>query len=87
MYVLSRSFCLLFCEYFCWFKEINELLSGQLTDEDEAAVDEELAAILSEDMPQVPQQEPEIIVEEPEIIVEEPSPEQGKVNSYFCDKL
>ncbi|CAH1103164.1 unnamed protein product [Psylliodes chrysocephalus] len=40
--------------------EINELLSGQLTDEDEAAVEDELAAIISEEMPAVPSQEPEV---------------------------
>lgn len=41
-------------------QEINILLSGQLTEEDEAAVDEELANILAEDMPEVPTQEPEV---------------------------
>lgn len=57
-----------------FFKEINALLSGQLTEEDEEAVEEELAAILSEKLPEIPKQEPEIIITEH---IEEPSPEQG----------
>lgn len=66
---------------FLFFKEINALLSGQLTEEDEAAVDEELAAILSEQIPDVPTQEPDVSIEED---VEEPSPEKG-INIDICE--
>ncbi|CAG9816999.1 unnamed protein product [Phaedon cochleariae] len=38
--------------------EINDLLTGQLTEEDEEAVEAELAAIISEEMPEVPSVEP-----------------------------
>lgn len=54
-------------------QEINELLSGQLTEEDEAAVEEELAAIINDEMPEVPKQEPDVVED-----VKEPSPQKGK---------
>ncbi|KAJ3645379.1 hypothetical protein Zmor_023045 [Zophobas morio] len=40
-------------------EEINALLSGGLTEEDEAAVEDELAEIISQSLPTVPIQEPE----------------------------
>ncbi|XP_050499214.1 charged multivesicular body protein 6-A [Diabrotica virgifera virgifera] len=46
--------------------EINELLSGQLTDEDEAAVEEELAGMIEQEMPSVPSEEPKVEVNEEE---------------------
>nr|XP_023013767.1 charged multivesicular body protein 6-B [Leptinotarsa decemlineata]XP_023013768.1 charged multivesicular body protein 6-B [Leptinotarsa decemlineata] len=46
--------------------EINELLSGKLTDEDEAAVEEELAAIITEQLPEVPSEDPVPQVEKEE---------------------
>ncbi|XP_072377599.1 charged multivesicular body protein 6-A-like [Diabrotica undecimpunctata] len=46
--------------------EINELLSGQLTDEDEAAVEEELAGLIEQEMPAVPSEEPRVEVNEEE---------------------
>lgn len=52
-------------------------MSGELTAEDEAAVDDELAAILSEEMPEVPYQEPDVKVED----TEEPL-EKGKTVTY-----
>ncbi|KAJ8953605.1 hypothetical protein NQ318_003029 [Aromia moschata] len=38
--------------------EINELLSGRLTDEDEEEVEKELADIISEQLPEVPTENP-----------------------------
>ncbi|CAH1260992.1 unnamed protein product [Diabrotica balteata] len=46
--------------------EINDLLSGQLTDEDEAAVEEELAGLIEQEMPAVPSEEPRVEVNEEE---------------------
>lgn len=50
-------------------------MSGQLTEEDEAAVDEELAAILNEEMPEVPAETPDVIDE----VVDEPLAEKGRL--------
>ncbi|XP_015838517.1 charged multivesicular body protein 6-B isoform X1 [Tribolium castaneum] len=53
-------------------EEINALLSGGLTEEDEAAVEDELAEIIGQSLPNVPEDKPEIISEVPE------SPIKGK---------
>ncbi|CAH1954561.1 unnamed protein product [Acanthoscelides obtectus] len=57
--------------------EINELLSGQLTQEDEDAVEEELTNILKEQLPDVPIEEPtgDVDAEEEEKV---PAKEKGK---------
>ncbi|VEN46435.1 unnamed protein product [Callosobruchus maculatus] len=57
--------------------EINELLSGQLTEEDEDAVEEELTNILKEQLPNVPIDEPtgDGEIEEEETV---PVKEKGK---------
>ncbi|XP_044252388.1 charged multivesicular body protein 6-B isoform X2 [Tribolium madens] len=55
-------------------EEINALLSGGLTEEDEAAVEDELAEIISQSLPSVPEDKPEpkeIISEVPESPVKE----------------
>lgn len=62
------------------FQEINALLSGELTEEDEAAVDDELEAILNEQMPDAPKHEPEV---EDTTVVEEPTPKKGTI-FYHC---
>lgn len=53
--------------------EINQLLSGELTEEDEAAVEAELDEILQKQLPDVPIGEPEREVEEPKVEVDEPT--------------
>ncbi|XP_056645338.1 charged multivesicular body protein 6-A isoform X1 [Diorhabda sublineata] len=58
--------------------EINELLSGQLTEEDEAAVEEELAAIINEEMPAVPSEQPQMETHEDILEKENKLPEKLK---------
>ncbi|XP_019880965.1 charged multivesicular body protein 6 [Aethina tumida] len=61
-------------------EEINAMLSGTLTDEDEQAVEEELAEILSKQMPEVPETKLETEeVEEGEKEKESPKKEKAKV--------
>ncbi|EFA09032.1 charged multivesicular body protein 6-B isoform X2 [Tribolium castaneum] len=52
-------------------EEINALLSGGLTEEDEAAVEDELAEIIGQSLPNVPEDKPEIISEVPESPIKE----------------
>ncbi|KAL3272388.1 hypothetical protein HHI36_013865 [Cryptolaemus montrouzieri] len=47
--------------------EINAIISGNLTEEDEEAVDEELAAIISEQMPVLPEDDITVEPELPEV--------------------
>lgn len=62
-----------------FFQEINLLLSGQLTEDDESAVDEEFAAILADElgdkvadeMPEVPTENPEVEPVEGNCIINE----------------
>lgn len=52
-------------------------MSGELTEEDEQAVDEELAAILSEQLPDVPGLNPEFETENDEKL----SPQKGNTST------
>lgn len=62
------------------FQEINAIISGNLTEEDEEAVDEEFAAILSEQMPEVPESEVSVEPPLPEVPTD---PIQGNITKYF----
>ncbi|KAJ8882798.1 hypothetical protein PR048_014612 [Dryococelus australis] len=60
-------------------REIDELISGALTEEDEAAVEEELEALVGPTLPEVPMELPEAPSELPEVPMElpqEPSQEE-----------
>lgn len=55
-------------------QEISDLLSGNLTEEDETAVEEEYAALITENMPEVPSE----IISEPEEYEKEGKREKAK---------
>ncbi|CAH0564662.1 unnamed protein product [Brassicogethes aeneus] len=60
-------------------EEINAILSGNLTQEDEDAVEDELAEILKQEMPEIPTEKPDVIEEGEDVeMVEEESPKKGK---------
>jgi charged multivesicular body protein 6 len=61
-------------------EEINALLMGGLTEEDETAVEDELAEMISQSLPSVPSEEPEQMegVEVPESPVKEKSKRREK---------
>ena len=63
-------------------QEIDDILSGALTAEDEEAVDEELEEIIKQSLPDVPTIPQEAEIDLPSVPQEEPQqPEKAKANS------
>lgn len=63
-----------------FFQEIDEILAGVLTAEDEEAVDMEFAEIIRQNLPDVPVSDSNISeVELPSVPTEEPKPKKEKI--------
>lgn len=63
-----------------WFQEIDELIAGTLTAEDEEAVDLEFAEIIKESLPDVPTVDTAVVsdIDLPSVPSEEPSARKEK---------